>query len=177
MNCTAFSVRRVGGFPEPIRARPGGSVRLFRVTILEPAATGARARPRSRYYYNKWLRVACLLQKNCWTARAASCDGRSSPSSRSFRWVFKRDAGVHQAIFKRPRENRFFVVFSDNPLYRSFASPTSPSLSSHWLLLPPNPDPSKYLRGNAAARDLSVHSYADSLALFFLSFLARFFYY
>lgn len=39
------------------------------------------------YYYNKWLRVACLLQKNCWTARAESCDGLSSPSSRSFRWV------------------------------------------------------------------------------------------
>lgn len=67
-----------------------------------PTTTARRA----WYYYNKWLRVACLLQKNCWTARAASCDGPSSPSSRSFRWVYNsrydKASGVARA--RRVRE-------------------------------------------------------------------------
>ena len=61
-----------------------------------PPESRNNATPGQQYYYNKWLRVDCLLQKNCWTARAASCDELSSPSSRSFRWVcnprWKRNA-------------------------------------------------------------------------------------
>lgn len=61
------------------------------------------------------MRVTCLFQKNCWTARAASCDELSSPSSRSFRWVYNprylRDLdgeGVRQsfeATVERKRES------------------------------------------------------------------------
>jgi len=59
-----------------------------------------------RYYYNKWLRVACLLQKNCWTARAASCDGLSSPSSRFFRWVYNSQWDKMSGIARRPERIR-----------------------------------------------------------------------